>query len=76
MDRSRLDGFVLSLSGRNGSDSFLPTSMACRTPTGTPINPILRVFIRCALVPTKGLDLRKLGSARPGSPHRMPPARM
>ena len=50
MDGSRLDGFVLSSRGRKRLPTqFLPTSMACRTPTGTPISPILRVFIHCAL---------------------------
>ena len=77
MDGSRLDGFVLSSRGRKRLPTqFLPTSMACRTPTGTPISPISRVFIHCALVYTKGLDLRKLRSTCPGSPHRMPPGRM
>src|SRR6478752_7882194 len=73
MDGSRLDGFVLSSRGRKRLPTqFLPTSMACRTPTGTPISPILRgVYLLRAGV-HKGLDLRKLRSTCPGSPHRMP----
>ena len=73
MDGSRLDGFVLSSRGRKRLPTqFLPPSMACRTPTGTPNSPILRgVYSLCAGV-HKGLDLRKLRSTCPGSPHRMP----
>ncbi len=79
MDRSRLDGFVPSSRGRKRlpTHSYLQAWHAVRQ-TGTPISPILRVFIYCALVCTqKAFDLRKLPAiGLLGSPQRWPPGKM